>query len=134
MNKNQPKTIVPGACRAVNDDGKPTFSKRGKKKTPLWDMPEPLYFDRHFKNAGTRRLAEAELQIDEKSQFKSKKLIAMLSPNQLKRFTVEVPVYRGLDASIASHMRSQHRRATRKAENDKPTNKSALGFISDLIK
>lgn len=138
MKANQPRTIVPGARRAVDDDGKPAFNKHGKRKIPLWDMLEPIYFDRHFKNAGIRRLAEAELQIDEdedeKAQFKSKKLIAMLSPNQLDRFTVEIPVYRGLDAKTANHMRSQHRRAVRLAQNDKSTRTSALDFISDLTK
>lgn len=143
MHKNQPKTVVPGARRAVDEKGKPAFGKKGRKRIPLWDMPEPLYYDHHFKDAGSRRLAEAEVlrrsgDIDkilienirkDLRAMKSRDLVKLMSPKRLDMHTVAVPVYRGVDSKIANHIRSQYRRAERKSTSDK----SALGFIKDLV-
>lgn len=124
MTNIQPTTIIPGARRAVDKDGNPLFTKKGKKRIPAWEAPEPDHYVLHFKSAGSRRLAEAELGVCDADELK-----AMMSPAQLKKYTVSVPIYRGVDASIATHIRSQHRRAERKAANDS----SALGFIKGLI-
>lgn len=125
MDKIQSKTVVPGARRAVDKDGNPLFVKKGKKRIPVWDMPEPIYHVRHFKSAGSRCLAESELGIDRDDN----KLKLMMSPEQLDKYTDKVPVYRGLDASLARYIRGQHRRSERKTAEGN----SALGFIKGLI-
>jgi len=124
MNKIQPRTCVPGAQRAVDKDGSPLFGKKGKKRIPIWNMPEPDHYVRHFKSAGSRRLAESELGIHDADELK-----AMMTLKQLDKYTVKVPVYRGLDVKLAKYIRSQRRRSERKMSKDN----SALGFIKGLV-
>lgn len=85
-----PQAMVPGATRRIDPDT--LIPMTGKKGVPLWDMPTPTRYEQH-----TRR------RLDQKT----KKVITD---------KVLVPVYRGVDASIARMIRSEFRRTQRKAD------------------
>ena len=85
-----PQTVVPGATRRINPET--LLPMTGKKSVPLWDMPVPLRYVEHVR----RRLDK-----------KTKKVVTD---------KVAVPIYRGVDASLARMIRGEYRRTARKAE------------------
>jgi len=87
----EPAIMVPGATRRINPDTLlPEFAV--KNKVPLWNMPTPIRYVEHVR----RRLDE-----------KTKTVITD---------KVAVPIYRGLDATLARLIRAEFRRNQRKAD------------------
>lgn len=83
----EPRTITPGAVRQINPDTLlPAVDEKGRS---LFDMPQPIRFAQH-----TRRRKIRGRVVEDK---------------------VKVPVYRGVSAALARHIRGQMKRARRKA-------------------
>lgn len=85
-----PLTVVPGATRRIDPETL-LQAVTVKNKVPLWDMPAPLRYVEHVR----RRLDK-----------KTKKMVTD---------KVAVPIYRGVDASLARMIRGEYRRTQRKA-------------------
>lgn len=83
-----PLTVVPGATRRI--DPETLLQMKGEKGVSLWNMPTPLRYVEHTR----RRLNK-----------KTKKVITD---------KVSVPIYRGVDASLARLIRAEYRRTQRK--------------------
>lgn len=108
----EPGVVVPGARPMLDPDAPAPKFLTDKKGRPLWTMPEPTSYERHFKTAATRRAYDV--------------VVAMgLEPSE-DMYTVLVPIYRGIPANIANYIRSQHRRDERKKVAKKQKRKDAL--------
>ena len=93
----EPRTITPGAVRQINPDTLlPAVDAKGK---PLFDLPQPIRFAEHTR----RRKIRGKVVTDK----------------------VKVPVYRGVPASLANHIRGQMKRTRRKAV-ERAAEKAAL--------
>ena len=84
MRRYEPGTNIIGCVRRVNRHGLPEVDKYG---TPVFHVPKPIYYQQHGGNQ------QREGRMIENPQ---------------------VPVYRGISASLAGYMRGQARRAQRK--------------------
>lgn len=105
-----PGVVVPGARPMLDPDVPAPKFLTDKKGRPLWTMPEPTSYERHFKTAATHRAHALASDTEAADEM----------------FTVLVPIYRGISANIANYMRSQHRRAERKKVEKKQKRKDAL--------
>lgn len=90
----QRTTFIPGATRVHDNFGVPIPPKTGR---PMWDMPKPLKFAKHFKNAGMR----AKFERGEATESEAKKA---------------VPVYRGLDIRAFRTLRNDQRQEMKRRE------------------
>ena len=84
------QTMVPGATRRVNPDT--LLPLMGKNDIALWDMPTPIRYVDHVRR-----------RLDPKTKT-------------VRTDKVSVPVYRGVDTSLARLIRADYRRAQRKAD------------------
>ncbi len=85
MRTQQKVTIVPGARVILNAHGVPARDKKGRV---LWEMPQPTSYVLHTKR-GFRGKGKTKVVLEEK---------------------IEVPVYRGFDASLVRNVKSALRR------------------------
>lgn len=92
-----PMTVVPGAQKDI--DPETMLQKQDKRNRPLWVMPKPIG------SVETLQVKEQAYKDDD-GKVKRKKVKLMT------RF----PVYRGTSADYARYVRSQMRRALRKAK------------------
>ncbi len=88
----QRSTFVPGAVRNRDDLGMIIAPGKGR---PMWNMPKPYKFVRHFKSAG----AKAKFKRGEITELAAKKT---------------VPVYRGLDIRGFRTLRNDQRQVMKR--------------------
>lgn len=124
MKSFEPMTVVPGGTRKYErhpvtgelDPLKPLSDHKGR---PVWNMPEPSRSVIHFKNEGCRRhflhvKAKVEANVAD-GTIPAGVGNKILSDN-LQANTHQVPVYRGVSASLARQLRGEARRRRREEE------------------
>ncbi len=97
MRQFEPGTNIIGCVRRVDRHGFPAVDLRGNA---IFHMPKPIYYQQHKGN-------QTHTQIVVDDDGTARKTIRVIKSPQ-------VPIYRGISASLARYMRGQARRAQRK--------------------
>lgn len=107
----EPAIVIPGGSRVL-EKAPPHRQQTDKKGRPIWNLPKPVAFAEHFRNAAARR------------EFEAGRL-----PRQAA--VTLVPVLRGFDARTAHMYRGMVKR-DRRISDETPVVEKAASFTKRI--